>query len=176
MLKNVVLFVVAVIVVLLVSAYLLPSQVIVRREIEIGRTANFVYPYLEDLRRWPEWTTWAEKNPKPEFLYSDPSTGRGAFFKWKSSDQGSGQVTLTDVSPDESVTYQLRVDHWDQPSVGTIRLVPTDQGTRVVWELTAELGDNPIHRWMGLFADNWIGKDFDKGLHKLSELSEKTVQ
>jgi effector-binding domain-containing protein len=39
--------------------------------------------------------------------------------------------------------------------------------------MDSDMGNNPIGRWFGLCMDNMIGADYEKGLAKLKEVSEK---
>ena len=41
-------------------------------------------------------------------------------------------------------------------------------GTRVVWGLDADFGNNPIGRIIGLFMDKMMGETFERGLNNLS--------
>ena len=44
---------------------------------------------------------------------------------------------------------------------------------RVVWLMNGDMGSNPLLRWMTLFVDGMVGKDFEAGLANLKALAEK---
>jgi hypothetical protein len=35
------------------------------------------------------------------------------------------------------------------------------------------MGSNPMFRWIALFADRMVGKDFDEGLAQLKQVAEQ---
>ena len=41
--------------------------------------------------------------------------------------------------------------------------------------MNGNMGRNPVFRWMALFADTLVGKDFDGGLSNLKAVVEKPL-
>ena len=58
-------------------------------------------------------------------------------------------------------------------STGIMVLTPDGDGYRLTWSDEGDLGMNPMNRWVGLFLDKLIGKDFETGLVNLKKLVEK---
>ena len=60
--------------------------------------------------------------------------------------------------------------------MGTARaaftLEPSGTGTLVTWTLVADMGLNPVGRWMGLMMDRWVGTDYERGLINLRRVAE----
>jgi hypothetical protein len=52
-------------------------------------------------------------------------------------------------------------------------LKPEGATTQVTRVMNGNMGSNPLFRWMALFADGMVGKDFDAGLANLKKLAEK---
>ena len=44
---------------------------------------------------------------------------------------------------------------------------------QLTWWMNADMGNNPINRIMGIFLNKLVGKDFDKGLKSLKEITER---
>jgi polyketide cyclase/dehydrase/lipid transport protein len=94
---------------------------------------------------------------------------------WRSThpDVGSGIMTVTEFVPGRRIATGL-----DIPGMGKATsyfdLVPTSTGTDVTWGFSAEL-QNPLERWMCalLDFDNFIGKDYERGLEKLKAVAEQ---
>lgn len=46
-------------------------------------------------------------------------------------------------------------------------------GTRVTWTMNGDMGANLLYRWMTLFVDRMVGKDFEAGLANLKARAER---
>ena len=57
-------------------------------------------------------------------------------------------------------------------AVAGFTLEPEGEGTKVTWGFEADLGYNPVTRYMGLMFDSWIGADYEAGLASLKALVE----
>jgi hypothetical protein len=103
--------------------------------------------------------------------YSGPEAGVGATVRWKSGDR-RGVVKIMDVQRDRRVDYELLYDGGSFSSTGVIRLMPEDQGTRLVWRAGGRNGANPIERYVALFTRLRTGSDIDAGLARLKSRLE----
>ena len=48
-----------------------------------------------------------------------------------------------------------------------------DEGTKIIWAFEGTLS-YPIEKWFGLFMDNTLGSQFEKGLSNFKSLVEST--
>ena len=152
----------------LVVAVFLPSRYLVQRSIVIQARPEAIFPWVNNLKKWPEWTVWTkESDPTMTFSYDGPAEGVGAVSKWDGKKVGDGSMTLTEASPASGIKYDLVLMHGKLHSVGGIGFESEGTGTRVVWLNEGELGINPISRYFGLVMDRQIGPDFQQGLQKL---------
>ena len=101
-----------------------------------------------------------------------PASGVGAVWAWTSAAEGDGRMTFTAAEPDRRLAYDLYFPDWDSTSRGDLTLQADGAGTQVRWTMVGNMGANPLWRWMGLFADGMVGKDFDAGLARLKALAE----
>lgn len=162
----------AVLVLLLVAvAYVLPRQYRVERSIVIKAPHEKVYPQLADLRAWKNWTVWNERDPAMKLEYSPESAVVGAWSSWESKSEGNGKATLMEVERNR-LAYALEFPDFGMKSTGMFKLEPQGQEIRVVWSDEGDLGNNPMGRWMGLFLDGMLGKDFEAGLANLKRVTE----
>lgn len=172
-LKRLLIALVAIAAVLVVVAYLLPREVTVERTVRINAPAAEIFPHINSLKAMAEWSPWLERDPDIKVTYSGPDTGVGAAMVWSSDkpDVGSGSQTITASEPDSRVETAL-----DFGAMGTavawIVLVESDGATDVTWGLTADMGMNPVGRYMGLMMDRWVGADYEDGLARLKALVE----
>jgi hypothetical protein len=172
-LKRLVLFLVAVVVILVGAAYLLPRGVQVERSVAIAAPPEAVFPYVNSLQRAAEWSPWLGIDPDLRPTFEGPDEGVGNRMTWSSDnpDVGSGSQVITVSVPNEQVESDL--DFGDMGAAKAwLTLVPEGAGTKVTWGLNTDMGNNPIGRWMGLMMDRWVGADYERGLGKLKTLVE----
>ncbi len=161
-----------VVAVLVVIAYFLPRRYSVQRSLTIQATAETVYGYTADLRRWKDWGVWYERDPQMTIEYSETTDEVGGWTSWVT--QGTpGKMTLTMLRPPSRVGYRLEFPAMNMTSSGMVEIVPGEAGVNVTLSDTGDLGRNPIRRWFGLFLDGMLGPDFEAGLEKLKRLSER---
>jgi carbon monoxide dehydrogenase subunit G len=153
------------------GAYLLPEEAVVQRQTQIAAPPDKVYAVLASIKRFNEFSPWAEMDPNTKFAFEGPEAGAGQKMSWESAKLGNGSMTITEAVPDRRVGSAL-----DFGPMGTatasFELAPTDKGTAVTWGFKQELG-YPIARWFGPMMDRWVGGDFERGLAKLKTIAEK---
>lgn len=155
------------------AAFLLPDSYHVERSVDIHAPAETVFARVGDLKQWPAWTVWHEKDPEMKTTYSASTTGTGAFQKWDGPQAGKGELTITSYEAPRRLTYDLYFPDWNMRSTGALAIAPGEAGAvRVTWSCDGKIGANPMHRWFGLTFDRMIGGDFESGLRKLKSLSE----
>ena len=172
-LKWAVVVLVALIVLLVVVGFFLPSTFTVTRSTEIAASTSKVYPLVADPRGWKQWSAWNRRDPQMQIDYSGPPSGMGAKWAWKSKSQGDGEMTFTAAEPGRRVAFDLYFPDFGTTSKGELRFEPTGSGTRVTWTMHGDMGRNPIYHWFALGAEGMVGKDFEEGLAGLKAAAEK---
>ena len=174
LLRNLVFGLVALVIVLALAAFALPRKVTVARSISVAAPPAAVFPYVNAPQRFTEWSPWAAKDPEMKVTFEGPAEGVGAKMTWASANSqvGHGTQEITESVPDERVAYRLEFGGLP-PSGAYFDLEPAGEGTLVTWTLAADMGMNPVGRWMGLMMDRFAGKDFEDGLLRLKTLAEK---
>ena len=157
----------ALVLLLVLVAFVLPSRYRVERSIVINAPASALYPRLADLREWKTWGVWFERDPEIKNTYSPEQLVVGAWSAWESKKEGNGKATVTALAPNQRAVYRLEFPDFGSVSTGIFALSPEGNGTRVVWSDEGDLGYTPLNRWFGLFLDKLIGPDFEAGLAKL---------
>ncbi len=160
--------VLALLVVLAVVGWLLPAGRHVERTVDIRATPEEVWPWIAEPRRWTAWSPWMARDPQTRLEYEGPAGGAGAGWRWSSRSQGDGRMHFVSADAPRSLGYELFFDEMGMKATGQFLLTPSGGGTRVVWQLDADLGWNPLARWFGLGLDNLIGSDFEAGLGRLA--------
>ena len=164
----------ALVAVLAVGGMLLSPKFNVTRSVAVNAAPDKVYGLVADPRRWKEWSVWNRRDPAMAITYSGPTSGSGAGWAWKSKSEGDGRMTFTAAEPGRRLGYELFFPDFGTTSTGELVLAPEGNGTRVRWTMSGDMGSNLMFRWMTLFADRMVGKDFEGGLAYLKELAEKS--
>jgi uncharacterized protein YndB with AHSA1/START domain len=163
----------AVLALLLAGGLLLSSTFKVSRSVTVNAPPQKVYALVADPRRWKEWSVWNLRDPAMQVTYSGPASGKGAGWAWKSKTEGDGAMTFTDAVEGQRVAYELFFPDFGTTSKGDFSFVAAGAGTQVTWLMNGDMGKNPLFRWIALFADRMVGKDFEAGLAGLKTLAEK---
>ncbi len=165
--------IVALAAVLLLGGMALSPKFKVSRSVTINAPADKVYALLADPRRWKEWSVWNQRDPAMDISYSGSPSGSGAVWAWKSKSEGDGRMSFTTAEPGKRLGYELYFPDFGTTSSGDFTLQAAGTGTQVVWLMNGDMGNNPLLRWMTLFMDGMLGKDFDAGLANLKAVAEK---
>jgi effector-binding domain-containing protein len=162
-----------------VTGYLLPKQVHVERTITINRPASMMFELLNSYRYYNEWSPWAERDPKAEFVISGPESGVGARMSWIGDPHlvGSGWQEIVASKPYEQIDIMLDFDAQGIALTG-FTLVPEADATSVTWFFDSDLTEGVnyldafLARYFGLLFDRWVGGDYEQGLANLKQYAE----
>ena len=171
--KTILLFLVALVVLVITVGLFLPSSFQVMRSAEVNAPAEKVYGYLADPRQWARWAVWNQRDPAMKVTYSGPPSGRGAKWAWESATEGTGSMEFTLAEPNRVIEYALSFPEFGMRSAGTFTLQPTAAGTKVTWTNAGDVGANPLKHYFALFMDRMVGPDFEQGLANLKALAER---
>ncbi len=163
-LRKIVLVVLLLPIVLLLVSFFLPSKYRVQREEVIRAPAEAIYPWLAQLRNWPEWTVWnTNYDATLAYTYSGPAEGAGAEMSWTAK-SGKGSLKLTAADMKTGVKYELNFEEGKFVCRGAVSMSAAEGGTRVTFSNEGQLGKHPVRRLLGLFID--------KNLHDLKLKAE----
>lgn len=155
---------------LLVFPFFLRRRPRVEQRITILAKPSSIFPFLNDLRNWPLWTVWDQRE-EIDYEYGDTSTGEGAEQRWASHHM-SGVLRITKSEADERVDYELEMGDCAYLVVGRIELQPDGACTRLVWKCAWDLARNPYRRYFDLVMRWMMRRDYAAGLENLKRLVE----
>jgi len=162
------------IVIVVAVAFLLPRHVKIERTATIKASPEIVFGQVNILKNWEQWSPWHKLDPKMQLVYNEIPCGKGASYSWKSGEKnvGNGKLTITRIVPYDTIDVEM--NFMDQGvSLGGYYFKKVDNGVQLTWWMDADMGNNPIGRWMGLFMNKLVGKDFEKGLNSIKGISER---
>jgi carbon monoxide dehydrogenase subunit G len=166
--RNLFIGVLALLALAVAVAYALPRHVIVERDIVIDAPPEAVFPHVNSLQAFQQWSPWNHHDPDMTVAYSGPETGVGAVMEWSSDHPqvGNGRQEITASTDNAEVRTSIAFEGMGDAEAWWV-LTPQGDATRVTWGLDSDMGMNPIGRWVGLFLDGMVGADYERGLAQL---------
>ena len=160
---------------LILISFLLPSEIKIKRSIEVSAPIDRVFEQVSDLRNWEKWAPWKRMDPSMVMTFSNPPVGQNAFYKWESQNKrmGKGTLTLANVVTNEEI---LTTMDFGGKSTGSSRFQFTHKGDNieVTWSMNENVGMLPWKKYGGLMMRSELNKHFDNGLKALKFYAEKS--
>lgn len=152
------------------------------RAVTIASSQQSLFTVISDLRQFRDWSPWEKLDAGMEVLHEGTPGQIRSRYAWKGNRKvGQGSMTITGIDPGREVTLALEfLKPWKSTSTVIWRLDPVPSAqprtelTRVSWIMEGRrtsLFEKIFARVFKL--DDLIGKDFDKGLGRLKELTER---
>lgn len=174
MLKIILIALAVILIVFVIVAALQPADYRVVRSATIAAPPAVVFPQVNDLHRFQEWSPWAKLDPAARITFEGPPAGTGATITWAGNHEvGEGRMTITESRANELIRFRLDfVKPFAGTSVAEWTFKPEKNQTAVTWSMTGE--KNFISKAISVFMnmDKMIGGQFEKGLADLKSLSE----
>lgn len=153
-----------------------PRMAYMKREILISSDKQTVFSYANDLKKFVEhWSPWTERDPNMETLFEGPAQGVDSVYKWKGDKKkvGYGLMKITSVDEPNKVVYFLSFGGKGDTEVSVQIEEVSSTEVKVIWDYSADNGNNPMARIFGSMMDKFLGPDFETGLKKLKAVCEK---
>ncbi len=161
-----------IILIIVVSAFgigfLLPRTALVSRSMLIHAQPRQVFDQMNIIKNWENWSPWSKLSQSVTIDYSGPEKGANASFTWTSqSDKiGNGAILIVNSYPYDSVIFSMNFGDRGN-ALGKFTLTKSGNETFVTFQMTSDLGYNPVNRYLGLLFNKFAGNDFDKSLMNL---------
>ena len=155
------------------ASFLLPAEAMVSRSAEIAAPPDRVFAIVGDLRRFHEFSPWAERDPAIRYSFEGTQSGLGQIMRWSSDnpDVGSGSQRIIAYDPPHHAEMALDFGMTDR-AIASWHLVASETGTVATWRFRSDLRGIPA-KWFGLMFDRWIGPDYERGLARLKTAAEQ---
>ncbi len=173
MLKKIIIFLVALVVLLLVLAIFLPSNYKVERSTTINAPVEKVFIQVADLNNYLKWNPWSQMDKEAKNTITENSQRAGATWSWEGEVVGKGSLTIVKAEKYKSIeTKIIFTSPRQDEGKGFWTFEDINGTTKVTWWMEGEL-NYPIGRFMGLMMESMLGDNFEKGLASLKELTEE---
>tara|TARA_B100000586_G_C19896083_1_gene337062 strand:+ start:125 stop:646 length:522 start_codon:yes stop_codon:yes gene_type:complete len=152
----------ALLITLILIGFLRPALWSAESSIEIAVEPIVIFPYLNDLNNWDEWTIWSDI----ESELTEPSHGKGAKRQWTDENFGSGSIVIVESDLPHSLRYEVTIDSGAQ-IYGEFLLTELSKGTLVTWRENGNLGTNPLMSYLAKRIGASQAKQMQSGLEGL---------
>ncbi len=170
----IIIMVVAVVFGFIVIVAIQPSSFIIQRNITIRAPKERIFPLINNLKKWDNWSPWAKLDPNMKIEYTGPEEGKGAGYYWTGNNKvGEGKMTIEESDPYWLVGIDLEfLRPMQARNKAEFTLMEAGGETKVVWSMTGN--NNFGGKLFCLFVnmDKMVGKDFEKGLASLKSIAE----
>lgn len=162
-------FIVALIIVAVVGVVvgvIMPGSGHVERSLVFGKDMRQVYDVLDNFRRFDDYSSLRQEDPKLQFKLSGKAYGPGAEVSWNSDNDriGQGKLTIASADPaffkidntvnDAKIIWNLDNDWRGQDKHFTLDLErqgSRHQLTKVTWSYDVAYGFNLVNRYSNLY-------------------------
>ncbi len=171
-LKIIGIIVVLIILIIGIAVAVLPSKAHVERSVMIEAPAKLVYAQLNDMKKFNDWSPWADIDPDAVYTYEGEASGVGSKMLWESEhkDVGVGSQWIVEAEPNVSVKTEMLFGEFEDTSFAEFTLEEMEGGTKVTWSFDSEL--KPPFNLIVPMMDGQLGPYYEKGLENLKSLVE----
>jgi hypothetical protein len=152
-----------------------PAEFRISRSEVMSVPAAKIFPYVNDLHKWQEWSPWAKMDPNAKEIFEGPASGSGASFSWDGNNKvGQGRMTIIDSRADELVRFRLEfMRPFKATNIAEFTFTFEDNKTRLTWTMSGT--NNFVGKAMSLImnCDKMVGGQFGQGLSTLKSIVER---
>jgi effector-binding domain-containing protein len=161
----------ALVALLIIIGFALPSRNRVEVAIEIDAHPATVFALVNDFRRFSLWSPWSDIDPNARIIYSGANRGVGAIMTWDGAIIGSGTQTIVASRPYENVQVIMSRGE-PAESKSWFNLTPGEGTTTVTWGFETDYGLNIVARYFAPMLGSIVTRDYHDGLAQLKQLAE----
>jgi hypothetical protein len=159
----------ALVVVLLVIGFLLPTSVEIERSREIDAPREVVFEVLGDLRHFTAWAPWLARQPRTSWRLEGPVEGVGATLVWNETPESeASRLWIVGVEAARRIDMKLELGGNEADSWFEVAEAPG--GVEVHWGMRIEFGAlDLVGRYVGVMLPGLVGRDYEAGLERLDD-------
>lgn len=143
----------------------LPRKITVERSLVVDVEIEPVFNQINDFKNWKNWMPWYDST---QVIFTALSVGKGASYSWNSGKE-SGTITIIESKKNKEIITETTSEK-STPTLGFWTFEQTMEGVKITWRVETSLSF-PKNA-LGLFIDQFLGPELEKGLLNLSEFSQ----
>ncbi len=147
------------------------DQYTVRRERLIKAPQNLIYQQIADLKNWPKWAPWKDKDSLIKFEFSASTKKEGDYVRFIDNDGNPQKITNLTLRPDSLILQDMSGGDQSQTLKWTLK--PTEKGVKLTWSITGDL--HPMQRLFNQKMDPLVGPFMSRGLELIGRAVKKDM-
>ena len=163
--------------VVVVLAFIAPTDFQVEREITINKPKSEVFAYAKMLKNQNDWGPWFKKEPtmKQEFRGTDGTVGFTSHWNGTTAEVGEGEQEIKRIVEGERIETELRFIRPFESRADAYLTTEAagDAQTKVKWGFSSSMPRPMNIVLLVMDMDKEVGKDFGEGLASMKEILEK---
>jgi len=158
----------------LVIGAIMPSRYNVEKTIVIDRSISDVMNKVGDLNYFASWNPWQQMDPSATKIVTGTSKTVNHKYSWHGKKVGTGSLTINSID-DNHIYFDLEfLKPWKSHAKDNWTFEESENHkTKVTWHNSGDL-PWPIARLMGPLINKNLNHQFEKGLHNLKEMVERS--
>jgi len=157
-----------------VVGLIIPSQINIKRSIEIKAPTKAVHAYVNNLEKWSSWSPWMTMDDSIVTTLGDIHQGVGASQTWTSI-SGNGSIKFTHSSVEKGIVYAMSFEGDPTQYKAGVSYQSLPGSTQVTWYMSGDMKPIVIGSYFALIMDSFIGATFEQGLKNLKAQVEADV-
>lgn len=159
-----------------ILSFALPASQQLEKTVTIHAPANVIYEQLASLENFHTWSVWSQQDSSATYTMSGTDRTIGASTSWKGHPaiSGEGRMEITALEPGQKVSHGFQFLKPKKATGSSSFTLNEKNGlTTVTWnfEMITPRPWNIFNLFYSM--DKEMGKDFEKGLIALKEMTEK---
>lgn len=169
--------IVALLVLLLITALFVKKEYAIRREIVIDKPGQQVFNYIKYVKNQDNYSVWNKIDPSMEKTYSGTDGTVGFMYAWNSTNKqaGKGEQEIKAIKEGERIDMAI---HFIKPFEGRsdaymITAPISASQSKVTWGINGKMNYPMNIMMLFMNMDKMIGNDLAGGLQNLKTVLEK---
>lgn len=154
--------------VILAISSLLPNEVMTSRWVLIDAEKDSVLKKVRDFRSWNSWIVFLQSARDLEIKESGNKHYIGSVITWKSENDASSRITITENNEKGIITNTQFNNHRPFVSGFSVEKRRADS-VQVVWFIVEKLKWYPWEKFYGIMTGDMKGPYMEKSLHQLKQ-------
>ncbi|MEO6669974.1 MAG: SRPBCC family protein [Ferruginibacter sp.] len=174
-LKKILVVLIALVIVLLITALFVKKDYSIEREITINKPKTDVFNYIKYLKNQNDYSKWAKMDPNMQKTFSGTDATVGFVSAWEGNkDVGKGEQEIKGIKEGERVDFEIRFKK-PMESVAQAHMTTAainDNQTKVSWVFSGHM-PYPFNLMRLFGMEKMVGNDLQTGLENLKAIQEK---
>lgn len=175
-LKKILYVLLAIIVLWLLVAAVVSGDVKYEKSISINASPDKVWSHTNSVRAIDEWSPWNDKDPNLKKEWSGTTGQVGEKMAWEgNSNVGKGSQTLTKIDPAaKRIDTEMKFfNPYESEGKAYVTVIPEGSGSKATWGFTSQIPYPFSVMKLFMNMEEAVGKDYQIGLERLKNISEK---